>query len=233
MAKRNNDSARNTEPISPVLQRGHARLTVLAGECPHGMTFSLAGGSHDAGRDAEIALTEDPTVSPKHATFAYRGESLEVTDKGSLNGVYVRIRGPRPLQDGDWFRVGGQYFRFDLLPQDETFPTEDGTLLSTSPRRAGSFRVLQILDGGKTGLSSTTSSDELSFGGQGATVVFTADPYLSNEHARIARNPSGGFSIEDLGSTNGTFVRVKGSEPLENGDLVYLGNTLIRVDVTA
>ncbi len=229
MAKKN----RKTEPLSPILKKGHARLVVLAGDCPKGMTFSLSGSTHDAGREVEaIALTEDPTISPTHATFAYRGETLQVTDKGSLNGVYVRISTPRPLKDGDWFRVGGQFFRFNMLPQDETFPTKDGTLLSTSPRRAGAFRIQQMLDGGKSGLSSTTSGDELVIGGEGASVVFTADPHLSTRHARVVKSGKG-YSLEDLGSTNGTFLRVAGAESLQHGDLVYLGNTLLRVEVTA
>jgi pSer/pThr/pTyr-binding forkhead associated (FHA) protein len=76
------------------------------------------------------------------------------------------------------------------------------------------------------------ANDEIVIGGEGANVVFTADAHLSARHARIARNSSGGFSIEDLGSTNGTYVRIRGKETLAQGDYVYLGNELLRVEIT-
>ncbi|MCB9506076.1 MAG: FHA domain-containing protein [Myxococcales bacterium] len=224
---------RKTQPLSPFVTPGHARLVLVAGECPTGLTFGLSGGSHDAGREgAPILLSEDTTVSPSHATFAYRGDSLQVSDKGSLNGVYVRVRAPRALEDGDWFRVGGQFFRFHVVDQRDEYPSADGTLHFISPKRAASFRVVQILDGGRTGLSMVASNDELTIGGEGCNVAFTADTHLSARHARISRNSSGGFSIEDTGSTNGTYVRIRGKETLSHGDFVYVGNELLRVEIT-
>ena len=225
--------SRKTEPLSPLTRKGHARVTVLAGKAPAGLTFSLSGASHEIGRKAkDIALPEDPTVSEHHATLNYRGETLQVTDKKSLNGVYVKLRGPRELSNGDWFRVGGQVFKFELLNEKEVYESNDGTHYFTSPRQEASFRVQQILDGGKAGLSAIAIKDEVVIGGPGATVVFTADPHLSNQHAKISRNSSGKYSIEDLGSTNGTYVRIDGKEALQHGDLFYVGEELMRVEVT-
>lgn len=54
------------------------------------------------------------------------------------------------------------------------------------------------------------------------------DPELSRHHLRISRTAEG-CSIEDLGSTNGTFVngqRVSGVRPLNNGDMIGLGETV-------
>ncbi|NDJ85099.1 MAG: FHA domain-containing protein [Chloroflexi bacterium] len=54
------------------------------------------------------------------------------------------------------------------------------------------------------------------------------DPEVSRHHCRLTRGPSG-FTIEDLGSTNGTFVsgrRLTGSQPLNPGDLIGLGETV-------
>lgn len=48
---------------------------------------------------------------------------------------------------------------------------------------------------------------------------------VSQHHARIVREPSGGYVLEDLGSTNGTFlndVRVQRAE-LRDGDILSLG----------
>jgi pSer/pThr/pTyr-binding forkhead associated (FHA) protein len=87
-----------------------------------------------------------------------------------------------------------------------------------------------MLHGGHLGLSSTTSNDELTIGGEGSTVAFSSDAHLSAQHARVFRAPNGTYMIEDAGSTNGTFVRVRGEAPLADGDLLFVGSTLLRVD---
>ena len=57
------------------------------------------------------------------------------------------------------------------------------------------------------------------------------DNFLSSRHARIA-NDGGDLSIEDLGSTNGTYVNqelVKGRVHLERGDIIQVGGVLFEV----
>ena len=57
------------------------------------------------------------------------------------------------------------------------------------------------------------------------------DTYLSSRHARLA-NDGGDLTIEDLGSTNGTYVNqelLKGRVLLERGDIVQTGGVLFEV----
>lgn len=54
------------------------------------------------------------------------------------------------------------------------------------------------------------------------------DPEVSRHHLRFTRG-AGGFTVEDLGSTNGTFIngqRLTGAKPLNNGDMLGLGETV-------
>lgn len=54
------------------------------------------------------------------------------------------------------------------------------------------------------------------------------DPEVSRHHMRLTRG-AGGYTMEDLGSTNGTFVngqRLTGAKPLNNGDMIGLGETV-------
>src|SRR3954451_10791660 len=58
------------------------------------------------------------------------------------------------------------------------------------------------------------------------------DPQLSRSHARITRGTRGALTIEDLGSSNGTFVngqRVEGVRVLRLGDVVRVGTTELAV----
>jgi hypothetical protein len=61
------------------------------------------------------------------------------------------------------------------------------------------------------------------------------DPEVSRRHAAI-RDAGGSLAIEDLGSTNGTFVndkRISAVTPLSDGDTVRLGNTVWSIKSTA
>jgi hypothetical protein len=58
--------------------------------------------------------------------------------------------------------------------------------------------------------------------------IALADSEVSRQHALIIRQ-EGGFAIEDLGSTNGTFInglRVTGITPLNYGDTIELGEAI-------
>jgi len=58
------------------------------------------------------------------------------------------------------------------------------------------------------------------------------DPEISRRHARASRGADGALTIEDLGSANGTFVndeRIDAPRALELGDVVRLGQTVLRV----
>src|SRR4051812_23231674 len=58
------------------------------------------------------------------------------------------------------------------------------------------------------------------------------DPEISRRHARISRGSDGRLTVEDLGSSNGTFVNdqpIDAPRELGPGDVVKLGRTVLRV----
>src|SRR3954471_19762249 len=58
------------------------------------------------------------------------------------------------------------------------------------------------------------------------------DEKLSRRHARLVREPDGRIAVEDLGSTNGTFVneqRISGRRVLSPGDRVRVGGSTIEL----
>jgi len=70
--------------------------------------------------------------------------------------------------------------------------------------------------------------DEVSIGRAGNCQIVIDDTYASQQHARVFES-NGGFMVEDIGSTNGTYVNGrKISYPLElrPGDRIKIGKTV-------
>lgn len=75
------------------------------------------------------------------------------------------------------------------------------------------------------------NKDVMTLGRDITNDIVINDREVSRHHMRLTRG-AGGFSLEDLGSTNGTFVngkRITGITPLNNGDIIGLGETVTLV----
>jgi pSer/pThr/pTyr-binding forkhead associated (FHA) protein len=91
---------------------------------------------------------------------------------------------------------------------------------------------LEVVAGRAVGMS-ILLDDELLIGrhAEGAGRL-ADDDEISRSHARISLDRSGFCAIEDLGSTNGTFVnglRIKGPQTLSVGDTIEVGGTTLVV----
>jgi pSer/pThr/pTyr-binding forkhead associated (FHA) protein len=75
-------------------------------------------------------------------------------------------------------------------------------------------------------------SDELTVGrAPGCGVPLPDDTFVSQLHARVFRR-DGGLFVEDLGSTNGTFLNskpVSTAVPLRKGDRLQVGKTVLEL----
>jgi pSer/pThr/pTyr-binding forkhead associated (FHA) protein len=74
-------------------------------------------------------------------------------------------------------------------------------------------------------------ADEVTVGRAPGCGVSVPDTTVSQLHARVFRR-AGSFYLEDLGSTNGTWLnrgRVGAAVPLKRGDRVQVGSTLLEV----
>jgi pSer/pThr/pTyr-binding forkhead associated (FHA) protein len=64
----------------------------------------------------------------------------------------------------------------------------------------------------------------------GCAVSLADDTYVSTLHARVFRGDDGDVKVEDLGSTNGTYLnraKVGGPVTLHRGDRLQVGNTTL------
>ncbi len=216
---------------------GKARLILIRGEGGvDGLSYMLQGTEHLAGReDGQILFPDDTWLSPRHANFVYEGGQLVVRDEGSLNGVYVRVRSATPprLAYGDTFLCGEQLFRIDPTPAETAGPAPDQTYFYASPRKRIQFKVVQVLAGGRTGIAFSATGNSMTIGREECDINFPLDVYMSGTHARVEMTGDGAFSLVDTDSKNGTYVRIKGPQPLQHGDYLFLGRELLRVEMTA
>ncbi len=93
---------------------------------------------------------------------------------------------------------------------------------------------LIILNGGFEGMSYELVSEETIIGRNPTTDITLLDEGISREHALILFDPDeGGFTIEDLQSTNGTKVNGKRvrSAPLAHEDEIQIGHTRFQISI--
>jgi pSer/pThr/pTyr-binding forkhead associated (FHA) protein len=210
-----------------------AKLILIRGEGMDGLSFHLKAEQHIVGREGQLIFPDDPFVSPRHANFFYRDGHLVVRDEGSLNGVYVRIRGSVPIRPQQTFLAGEQLFRLEVVEAvGDDGPEPDGTCFYASPRKDSSFRLSQVFRGDAVGMCVHANGTSMTVGRDGADLNFPEDLFMSGEHCRIDRKGND-FTLTDLNSRNGTYVRIAEERVLEHGDYVFIGRKLLRVEMNS
>lgn len=207
-----------------------ASLVVIRGEALEGLTYHLRANEHLlGGQGAPIAL-DDPFVSPQHANLFYRGKELFLHDEDSTNGVYLRIREKTKLAPGDTFIAGDQVFRLEPMPQVADHTDAQGTYFYGSPTHNSPFRVVQLLEKGGIGFAHCPRGSRVTIGRAGADINLIGDLFLSPSHCAIEQTTDG-FFLSDLGSQNGTYVRLKRDHHLSHGDYFSVGRKVLRVEM--
>ena len=222
--------------VAPSGGRG-ARLVVITQDGTPGRVFDVADAQVDIGREeGGILLPNDPYVSPRHARLRRQpGGQYTLRDLGSVNGVYVRLRRPERLEHGDLVLVGLEVLRFEVVTDAEKAlgpALERGTQVFGSPASTRYARLCQRTIEGVTRDVHSLYRDETVIGRESGDIVFTSDPFMSRQHAAISRDPyEGTFTLRDLGSSNGTYLAIRGEVTLQIGDHLRIGQHLFRLEV--
>ncbi len=220
------------KPASP------ARLVLLLPNGKKGGVYSLKPDKTQIGRkQGNILFLDDDYVSPLHATFIFRDpQHLVIRDENSLNGVFIRLRQRTKLHDGDVLLLGKQLLRFEELSIsagavhkdfDPNNPPE--TPLWGSPFSSYWGRLVQLVGGGGEGNAVLLGGTQVDLGRERGQLTFPGDRFISAIHARISHE-QGEFYLEDLGSRNGTFLRINQEHPLVDEDILIIGEQLLRVE---
>ena len=111
----------------------------------------------------------------------------------------------------------------DLMPIKRIFTQHHG--------QPSSFRVTQILDGGMEGLTICSREDTVTIGREDCDMSFPEDLHLSPQHGQVDLT-NDRLRVVDNESQNGVYVRIRGEQELNHGDYLFVGQQLLRVEVT-
>ncbi len=210
-----------------------ASLVLIRPDGTEGQTIGLEDGDTVLGRDSAStssgeSLSDDLFLSPKHAKFSLSEGELTVTDQNSLNGVYVRIdaKVPYEIDDKTVFRIGQEVLRYEAF--QNLGGVVQGTKVLGSPSKDYVGRVALVISPDTVGNAYCVPKDGLHFGRERGEVVFPDDGYVSGLHCRVYVENDSVF-LMDEGSSNGTFLKIRGSHKLRPGDLLLMGQQLFRV----
>lgn len=205
-------------------------LTALRADGSEAGSYTLPSATFTIGRDVGAIFAGDNYLSPRHATFVSKNGKLSVRDESSLNGVYRKLRRDEPIavMIGDVFRIGQEIVRFEALSAMQA--TADGVERLGSPSKGYVGRIALIIGRDATGNSFPIPETGLHLGRERGDVLFPEDGYVSGLHCRISYE-RGQLFVTDLGSSNGTFIRISSEVDLIDGDVLLMGQQLFRINI--
>ncbi|HTM19859.1 MAG TPA: FHA domain-containing protein, partial [Kofleriaceae bacterium] len=205
-----------------------ATLTLIRPDGSEGGVHGLVEGENRVGREHGPVFENDGYLSPTHAEVVVNAAGAVVRDLDSLNGVFVKMTDEEEIRSGQIIRLGQELLRFDSIEPPE--PLEDGTEVMGSPNPGYWGKITVIIGNNVDASAFPLLGDSVTLGRERGDINFPDDGYVSGLHARIfTRN--GKVFLTDLGSSNGTFIKLQGERRLRNTDFVLLGQQLFRLEL--
>lgn len=123
----------------------------------------------------------------------------------------------------------------DARPQQQrqqAAPPQQRAQGGSSRQRRGAPTKLVVSEGSLTGTTVALQGQTISLGRAHDSTIVLDDDYASSRHARIYPDHDGKWIVEDLGSTNGTYLdrtRLTTPTPIPLGAPIRIGKTVIEL----
>ena len=169
------------------------------------------------GRSGALPLDE-ASAAGAHVRFTPRGDTAVAEDLGSRTGTFLRLRAGTTLASATEIRLGRQRLRVELQRAPDA--------------ASGAGLLVQLWPDGRAKAVFPLRPGVNVLGRDFGDVSFPTDRSVSARHARLTIGPEQA-TLEDLGSSNGTFVRLTQPATVQAGDQLLVGNQLLRVEAIA
>ncbi len=178
-----------------------------------------------AGLD-HLGVTGDPRVADLEGYMRVEGDKLIVEPAADASGVYRRLRGEEALEFGDVVLMGDVAAQFEAVPEAPPVESDKRVLGGSANTPCG--RLVFLRRDGTPGPLHDLPAGKTIVGRTDGHLNFPNDSRLSRRHARFFASDKQ-VTIEDLGSRNGTYVRVRGKSVIDVGDALRVGSAGLQV----
>lgn len=234
-------------PFRPVLRPPMAVICILDDGEKDGETVRVRSDFVTIGRkeQCDIQIPHDDQISGLHAKVHRRiveGQFLWfLTDLESTNGTYVQVKSAK-LKDGTELLIGSRRYRFrapkstaaalreSQIQQGGNKRTISGPAVTAEDILKSEAALVEVSAQGD-GQAYLLPDDENKIGSDksAASVALRRDPMVAPVHARVFIDTDGRWTIENLESDNGIWLRVSESK-LTAKSQFQLGEQRFRVE---
>ena len=206
------------------------------------------------GREKGDIIINDPEVSSSHCQIQQIDNDYHLFDMNSTNGTYVNNNRivKAMLKDNDIIKIGSSILQFNLENEEDIkdVPTIFKSLKESNSDQPKSLIKTMI----ETELKNTTqpkiklsvtynngkteeiilNQQKIFIGRASSFGSFDKDSEISRKHLLVKLNNTGEIFIEDMNSTNGTFVnnkKITGMVLVKQDDDIRIGYTHIKINV--
>lgn len=211
-----------------------AKLVAINRNGNDGEIFYINETTFDIGRSqGQIQFPHDPYLSDRHCRYILNNGKWFLQDLQSLNGIYHRLQEPYEVRNGDQFLVGSQILFFELLNETEknmSPAVEHGVLFLGSILKVPWARLRQVSMAGVTRDIYFLYRSKIIIGRETADILFPDDEFMSRQHLAFTLTGDRA-TVHDLGSSNGTYVRIRELYEIKPTDVIRIGEQLLRFEV--
>jgi pSer/pThr/pTyr-binding forkhead associated (FHA) protein len=226
---------RNTDvsPRDTFREEAWGNLVTVNRDGSDGQRLVLAGDQFDIGRtEGQLTFADDVYLASRHGRFLQVDGQVVLRPLDTVNGVFLKVVSSVDLVAGDQILIGKELLRYEPLTPEEREPpslVEHGVRLFGSAPREAWGRLRQLTVAGTTRDIWHLVRPELVVGREEGDVTFPDDEFMSRRHAAVRKSGTKA-RLEDLRSSNGTFIRLRGDHPLASGEVFRMGDQLMRFE---
>ncbi|MFW5773020.1 MAG: FHA domain-containing protein [Phototrophicaceae bacterium] len=195
-----------------------------------GRVYRLDADEISIGRgNRNTIIIRDNEVSREHLRLTRVDDGFEIVDNDSSNGTFVD---GQPLE-GTWTLYNpvmielGDSISLEYWPGEPDEAAISVRAQAAPPLQSQAYLIVTVHSDDQPAVYPLTAVASV-VGRANHCEIVIVEPEVSREHFRITLTPRG-YVVDDLGSTNGTYVngrRLEDSYLLQPGDVLQIGTTV-------